>query len=184
MFKFYFILILLFIYNSAHAEYSETDIALLPSYCKARLSDKNAKEYKHWANILGLHNFAFMNHWCYAIIEKNHCSFDPKIRKTCLKSLLKKYDYTFQNSSETFPLLPILHYDKGNILYELEDYVAAEQELLRSMHLKPSASQPYLALHKLYMKQGKKDKALEILKSGIEKNPDSKALKKYLSKTQ
>lgn len=56
----------------------------------------------------------------------------------------------------------------GNYIQQM-DYEKAEAAYLEAIKIDPKQEEPYLQLANLYMKQGKKEKAIEILKKGKEK---------------
>lgn len=179
---FYFILLVLIFNNIALAkEIKESDISYLPPFCQARMgNDPNLK--KKWAKILGASNFTWMNHFCSNLIAKKRCIgiIEKQKRYNCYQRLTD-HSYTLEHTSADFPLRPLIYYEAGDTFLKIEEYGKAENQFLNAIKINPKFTKPYLSLSRLYIKQGNKTKAIEMIERGLKQKPSSKALKKMRS---
>ncbi len=67
---------------------------------------------------------------------------------------------------------PLGYYLSGVLLQNEDNNIAAEKEFLTALEKQPRANEPLSGLVRLYLSEGKENKAIDLLKSIIKKDPD------------
>ncbi len=174
---------LLFV-EKAYADFATTDMERfqLPVYCTAR-SHPGTPDFKHWDKKMGSENFIHIHHYCSGLNGLNKAYFLKEPHKSrMLEGALGGIDYVLSRASKHFYLLPEMHLKKGEIYQLLNTNQKAIEEYNIAIASNPKYSPPYYNLAKIYMEQGNKEKAVDILTKGLEVNPTSKLLSKKLAK--
>lgn len=96
---------------------------------------------------------------------------------------LKKYDQAFEQIKEGFRIAPSAGEDLlglGDIFQERKIYNLSQKCYEMLLSRSPGLDAPYLRLCQLFEKTGRRDKCPALLKAGLQKNPENKALKEKL----
>lgn len=156
-------------------EWTQSELAVLPSYCQEKLGGKksavkfNRKDWGHG------------HHYCYALVFLNRAKIKPR---TNLGLAISNFNYVDRAWSQSFVLRPQMHLYLAEALQMQGDNVGAGQNYLKAIRLKPKHPAGYLALSRHYEKMGAREQAITTLEDGLKRVPESKSkpLKKKLDK--
>lgn len=163
------------------------EMVFMPDYCKAKSAGPNSPEYQAWEAKVGSkykRGWESMHHFCDGLNYMNRylrLFNDPK-RGYYLSRAVAEMNY---NLNESFPddfLLAAEMYLNRGLAYQLmHNDGKAAADFYKAIQIDPNKVQAYLGLSDIYL-MGNKDKALEIVTSGLKHVPTSKALqKRYLT---
>ncbi|MDA9981294.1 tetratricopeptide repeat protein [Gammaproteobacteria bacterium] len=158
------------------------DFLLLPPYCSARYGRTNEADAARWAKIIGREFWRGIHHYCSGLdlINKANRTTNPAEKKILFG---KAYGVINAYTGNVGPRwMPEVSLKKGIALAGYGDVGAAIQEFTKAIRLRPDYTQAYLALSKTYLDLGDKTKAREFLELGLEKKPNSKSIKRALSR--
>ena len=167
------------------------DFRMLPVYCKARMLPEYKGKYNYWANIIG-DGFQHTHHYCAALFTYNKALLmipttkaEQKNRKFLLGVAKKQLEYIYTHvNNKKYRLWPDIHLLAAKIYNEQGNTGAAIEYYYKAINSKRDYSKPYAGLANLYLRMGKKEDAIKILKEGLKYNKKSKLLKKKLKEIQ
>lgn len=166
---------------------SPSEMAMLPDYCKAKAAGPGSPEYEAWADRLGRkyeRTFGGFHHVCSGINQMNRylrLINDPK-RGYYLSRAVPEIDYIAAHMPDDFPLAGEIYFQRGLANQLMHEEVAATGDFFKAIQHDPNHVQAYLRLTDIYINTGNKNKALEIVTSGLKRVPASKAMqRRYLS---
>ena len=161
--------VLLFVSGNAFAvknyhEYSESDMRVLPKFCKTGFKGVPKKE-RIW-----------MNHLCPGLNALNHATLsDGNIKKYALGRAIANFNYTLEHKGS--PIFHSFTYLKRGKAYELSgDIIKALSDYQYALQLKPKNISVHIALIDAYIKLGDLDNARELVSRGLKIKPNSKSL--------
>lgn len=162
---------------------TKREMARLPAYCAARLGPTEDPAYKRWESVIGP-NFIHIHHYCFALHKRftARAKPDPTERNYWLNSTMKEFDYVEQHAQGPLMLYPEMFTERGRIYLELGDVASASRYFARALKTDPAYGRAYAAMADLYLKQGKRDKAKQLLEQGLAADPGSKSLQKRLAR--
>jgi tetratricopeptide (TPR) repeat protein len=162
---------------------SPKDLKRLPPYCSARLHKTNQADYDRWGSIIGP-NFIHIHHYCFGLHKRllAHSKPDKASRDYWLRSAIQEMTYVEEHAAGKLMLFPEIFTQMGKLHAELGQPAQAAGYLAKAIAVDPAYGPAYSALSDLYVKQGKKDKALEIVNEGLKADPDSPGLLKRLKR--
>lgn len=186
--KFIFTLIAIFFYNSALADYPTTDLdfAFLPPYCKAKL--KQTSDYGLWDKKLGP-DFMHTHHFCASLhslrvakfmVPRNHEEHERK--RYLLKDAVGEIDYMENHAKPNYVLFPYIYTTKAEGLLLQGKKKDAIEYFKKSIATNKKFKMAYVLLSDVYLADGEKSLAKELLEEGIKNIPNSKMIKKRLDK--
>jgi len=184
--KLLFILLLLSpLTSQAAIQATDTEIFMLPAYCKARYGKSSPQEIKVWKKRLG-HDFMHIHHFCNGLIllNRTYMISDKKKRLSVSNQAFREIIYTQKHAAPNFILQPAIAYYKGKILENLGKNDNAIKEYLSAIKLNPKYINSYVALASLYSQLGLKSDAINTIKKGLKYKPGSKKLKRKLKKLE
>lgn len=164
---------------------TESDFRALPPFCKARYMPDDAPANRTWKKKLG-GDFIHVHHYCSSLHALNVARLEVNAAKRAelLTASLGGINYMEEAASPTFVLFPHIFVTKADIYSELNRNQEALKYLNKAIQLNPKYIHAYTKLFDLYYKLGQKTQALEVVKKGLAIKPNSKTLKKQLSKLQ
>lgn len=180
---------LLFIVMNASADYPKTsnDFALLPPFCKAKLSpNATPQEINLWSNKLGP-NFMHTHHYCAALhslrVAQTIYSKTEKAEKAgWISSALNEIAYMEQHASPTYILFPHIYTTKAEAYLEIDQHINAFTYFNKAITANRKFTKPYALMSDYYVKNNNKKEARIILEEGLKYSPKSKQLNRRLDK--
>jgi len=163
---------------------TELDFLQLPPFCKARMSGQKNAFGDYWAIKIGP-PFEHIHHLCSGLHGLNLAKkMSPKKiqYRRILRSALGGIDYVIVRTDSNFFLYPYMLLNKAEILILSKKLEDATSLLRKALSIKQNYSLAYAKLSKIYILQGNKKKAKEVLLQGLKHKPDSKLLQIRLSK--
>ena len=153
------------------------ELRMLPVACIAK-ERKDHDESKMWERTLG-EAFTHLHHYCNGLTFLNRIERGIGDRKYLQNAALDEFQY-MQRIPADSPLRPELDYNMGQVLYELNRIPEAIAPLRRVIRLKPDYVRAYLLLSLCYKRMEDTAGAAEVLRTGLAKVPDSRALQSAL----
>ncbi len=170
---------------SLHAAYPKTasEFAKLPKYCGARFN-KPGSNPAYWKQLFGRKNWNHTHHYCNALnrINNDYTLLDPEKKKVNLEKTIRIIKDVLNKTETRFVLRPQMFLKLGESHSKLRQYIQAIQSYKNALKIKQNYSQAYASMSDNYIKMGDRDKAIEILKTGLQFKPNSKRLKRRLEK--
>lgn len=142
------------------------------------------KDKAYMARIDPNENWGSTHHWCdcvrfrYRALRSigNKSAFGHNLNEA-----IDGCNYVIRALPPTSRLLPKVHIDKGRALRLRGDVASAAQEFQRAILLNPSEIDAYVELSALHEEAGQKAVALDTVRAGLQRNPESKLLRgRYL----
>lgn len=167
--------------NPANAALDETpaDYALLPPYCVVKMGRQAPEAAEALRQQMGHDNWIHLHHYCGGLIELNrYYAGTQGRRKANLGNAVNEFKYVLDRWSPDFYLRADAHLNRGRAYKYIRQDGKALADFQRARELNPRLAPASLELADLYVKIGKKNEALDILKSAIELNPDAKSLRR------
>lgn len=170
----------------------ERELAILPEYCLATqqiraISKLPKSAYDNNVKIYG-EIYPHLHHYCWALIGEFKANTrsslkDRGLRNTRLQQALRDIQYVFnKNPPETFKPLAEIYTTRARILVSLNRSGEAVGDLIRAINLQPGYQRAYAQLSDIYVRLGKKDKAIATLEKGVENNESPKILLRELER--
>lgn len=157
-----------------------SEMLLLPPYCKVRATDNHkTAEWRLWEKRLGK-KFIDMHHYCAALNNINRYLYrgnDPN-RDYYLSLVVREIDYVARGMPRNFPLAGDIYLNRGIALELQGKKVEAAADFSRAIQHNPRLTRAYVHLADINSQVGDKAKALEIVKAGLDHQPNSKLLQK------
>ena len=175
----------------AHVEaYDPREVALLPRYCTYTQlfrdhvpGGKDKAAIDSWYARLGP-TFHQLHHFCWGMMQTNRAMLlatDRDTREFYLAAANTNFDYVIERSPPEFILLPEILARKGENLIRLGRGQLALVELQRAAELKPDYWPPYAYMSDYYRESGDRARAREVLEAGLQRIPESQALRTRLA---
>lgn len=156
------------------------ELKMMPPLCTGK-ANNGSPENIYWKNILG-EDFQHVHHYCrgLVLITRSYKKRDKKERMDTLYQAVREFDYMLMQAKPDFSLMPEIHLNRG-IALNLRKDASAITEFNKAIELNPHLTQAYTTLANIYITNGNKKKALEIIISGLKSNPGIKSLqRKYV----
>lgn len=184
------LVILLSFFGVLHAGQNrptDKEIQMLPRYCwvmaeSAHMKAKG-KQY-HFGAAFGIVS-GHIHHYCTAqnYINRAIKETDSGQKHFYLNNALDNIDYVLSRAgTESFPIRPEIHYNRGRILAMRGNISEAISEYHSAIHYNPKYPTPYSAISDLLKEMGQVEAAKEILLAGLEHAPNSKRLQRRLDR--
>lgn len=155
------------------------EIAMLPAYCDAKMGRQAPEAVAMWRERMGHDNWIHMHHYCGGLIELNRYYRGARGRQTAnLGNAVNEFSGMLKAWTPDFYLRPEAHLNRGRAFKFMRHDGQALADFQKAVELDPGLAPASIELADLYKKLGKKDQALAVLKSGIERNPDKKSLRR------
>ena len=161
------------------------EISLLPTYCIDTMGFGYGDAYTNtspragkWVAMMGK-SFWAMHHFCWALIDVRRAasmSSRSPVKAGTLARAVANYQYTINNSTPNFILLPEIYTKMGEAELLLSHIGAASDAFQRARELKPDYWPPYASWAEVLVRSGQKAEAKRHLKLGLEYAPDAKVL--------
>jgi len=121
-----------------------------------------------------------MHHYCRGLIAVNrYYRLENAVdRKSALGEAIWEFDYTLKNTSPGFSIRPDVYFNRGKALLLQGKPGMAVGDFLQALELSPGMPSASIELARLYKKQGKKDQALDVLKTALAQTPSHKGLRR------
>ncbi len=170
-----------------------SEMMLLPQYCQAKYGRdrSNPAAQERWRTVFGIKNWRNMHHYCDALKEMlraNNSIGEPSERLFHLQKAHQGLKHiinveTTKNWAlrpEAYTKLGAVSLDLARITRNLQYDGEAVASFNSALEINPRYVPPYRYLSDFYADQGKKEKALEIVKEGLKYVPKSRSLKRRL----
>ncbi|MHB1054199.1 MAG: tetratricopeptide repeat protein [Thiobacillus sp.] len=160
------------------------EFAMLPAYCKAKLSDDPADD-KLYSGAIGP-DWLHIHHYCFALNFTNrfYKTSNPNEKRHYLRGALDNHDYVLTHAAPDFWMRPEIHTEKARQLRAAKRYGEAMGELTRALGINPDYLNAYVVLSDVHMDLNKKSDAVASVEKGLQHGPDNRALqRRYKSLT-
>ncbi len=166
---------------------NESEIALLPPYCKGT---QQIREVSHdpvpisqYVDVYG-ESFMHLHHYCWALNSENKANamFNKRDHDAKLNGALGDMKYILTNASPDFILLPDIYNSQARMLFELRRDSEAVLSLEKAIELKPGYVPAVARLSDYFVSIGDKEKAIQTLKNGIDNTENANFLISKLAK--
>lgn len=165
---------------------SETEMALIPSYCKdtqgfgyGDATSNPSPRSGHWVSLMGK-TFWHMHHYCAGLIKRNRAmkaGMRTEERKHLLGSAIQEYEYILDNNKDPdFILLPEVYTRLGEANILIANPLAAEKAFEKARQIKADYWPAYSHWAEYLIQKGKKAEAKQLVKNGLEQTPNAKVL--------
>lgn len=165
---------------------TETEMALIPSYCKdtqgfgyGDATSNPSPRAGHWVSLMGK-TFWHMHHYCAGLIKRNRAmkaGIRMEDRRGLLESAISEYQYVLNNNKEAdFILLPEIYTRIGEASLQISNPSAAEKAFARAREIKEDYWPAYSHWAEYLIRTGKRVEAKQLVKSGLEQSPNAKVL--------
>lgn len=165
---------------------SETEMALIPNYCKdtqgfgyGDATSNPSPRSGHWVSLMGK-TFWHMHHYCAGLIKRNRAmkaGMRVEERKHLLSSAIQEYEYILNNNKDPdFILLPEVYTRIGEASILIANPMAAEKAFEKARQIKADYWPAYSHWAEYLIQNGKKAEAKQLVKSGLEQTPNAKVL--------
>lgn len=165
---------------------SETEMALIPSYCKdtqgfgyGDATSNPSPRAGHWVSLMGK-TFWHMHHYCAGLIKRNRAmkaGIRMEERRGLLESAINEYQYILNNNKEAdFILLPEIYTRIGEASLLISNPSAAEKAFAHAREIKEDYWPAYSHWAEYLIRAGKRVEAKQLVKSGLEHSPNAKVL--------
>ena len=131
-------------------------------------------EYRMAKNAIHLH------HWCRAAVSR-HRYFNASTaqkKRGYIADFYDDMDYVIRNMGPSWPYMPLMHVEKGEMYLLDKNYGEAASQALSAIQLNPTFARGHVLLINAYNGMGQKEKALEAATEGLKHNPTSGSLKR------
>ena len=163
------------------------EMALLPEYCPYTTGYyRGGPDRALWLARLGP-TLNHVHHYCWAILKVNRAlssSFAPQLRNNLISSSILEIQYVLNNGEPDFVLLPELLYRAGTFHALIGELPQAIDFFERSRTAKADYWPPYVELAKVNLGLGRRQKAIETLRAGLEVMPSEQALLDALKRVE
>ncbi len=167
--------------TSAQAALDTTpdEITTLPAYCDAKMGKQTPASVDYWRAQIGAENWIHMHHYCGGLIELNRYYRSSTGRKKAnLRNAVNEFSGMLNAWTPGFYLRPEAHLNRGKALKFMGRNGEALSDFLKALELNPKLASASVELADFYVKQGKKEQALAVLKKGLEQAPATKSLRR------
>lgn len=161
------------------ANETPAEIAMLPPYCDARIGSRSPETVAYWQARLGRENWIHMHHYCGGLVSLNRYYRQTGASKAgSLRNALWEFNYVLDHTGPGFPMRSDLYYNRGKVLRLQGKDGMALADLEKALELNPGMPAASIELASLYHQAGKKEVALSVLKSALDKLPEHKGLRR------
>lgn len=161
------------------ARETPAEIAMLPPYCDAKIGSQSPEAVAYWRARLGHENWIHIHHYCGGLASLNrYYRQSGADRAGSLRNALWEFNYVLDHTGPGFSMRSDLYYNRGKVLRLQGKDGVALADLEKALELNPGMPVASIELASLYRKAGKKDVALGVLKSALEKLPEHKGLRR------
>ncbi|EXI73324.1 MAG TPA: tetratricopeptide repeat protein [Candidatus Accumulibacter sp.] len=162
------------------------ELAAAPRYCpytqswgRSGTPDAPSAEAKRWVAIMGP-TFWHLHHYCWGKMNLQRAmrsTTTEQQKKHLLGTVVGDYWYVVKNGSRDFILLPEIYVGIGEIELRRERPQEANKAFAEARALKPDYWPAYSHWAEFLMRSGQKAEAKQLVRTGLEYNPDAKTLR-------
>lgn len=159
---------------------TEVELGKLPAFCKARLyPDPDRADYKMWEQNLGP-DFSHTHHYCSGLnfLNRYYRATSPQDKSFNLTNALNNFNYMVSHAKPTYSLMPDIYLNRGVTYSLMNQGSQAINDLNKALELNPRLDRAYTVLADYYAGIKEKDRALKIVITGLQYNPDVKGLQR------
>lgn len=179
-------MLLLSTQNTLALSATDTELALVPGYCKdtqgfgyGDATTNPSPRSGHWVSLMGK-TFWHMHHYCRGLIKRNRAmkaGMRFEERRDLIKSAIGEYEYVLGNNKDAdFILLPEIYTRVGEANILIANPSEAEQAFAKARQIKPDYWPAYSHWAEYLIQKGKRAEAKQLVKSGLEQTPNAKVL--------
>jgi len=165
---------------------TDAELRTLPPYCKAKLRKVSEAEKQVWKQRLG-GGFGHIHHYCNALNFMRRASKswnDKQNQQFNYNNARSDIEYMLNHTSPNYFMRPEFHVKLGEVLIQQGDGAKGAAEIKKAITQKVDYVPAYVALSNYYKRSGLMDMAREVLQQGLERVPNSKALKRRLKRLE
>lgn len=157
------------------------ELALLPPYCSAQQGMRNytGPGGARWRQQFG-DDLQHIHHYCRGLRDEMFAKMlsgtTPAQRHFLWNRSVGEFDYMIRNSTPAMPLLPEIHFKRGEALLRLGQVAQAEEAFQNSRRLKPDYWPPYAAWIDKLIELKLYARASELLDEGLQQMPGESQL--------
>ncbi|WP_138679023.1 tetratricopeptide repeat protein [Candidatus Accumulibacter phosphatis] len=156
------------------------EMSLIPRYCAYAQGSGNymSSESRRWAALMP-GNFSGIHHYCWAQIfwlRAQRANQSAQARAYLLDLVVENCTYVTKNAKSDFVLLPEIYARIGEAHLRRSRPSEANQAFSQARELKPDYWPAYSHWAEFLINSGKMAEAKQLVKSGLEYNPNSRIL--------
>ncbi len=156
------------------------ELAMLPPYCRNMqgFPGYHGPEGDRWRSMMG-NDYEHIHHYCRGlrdVIFATSALPNATQRRFLWPRAVSEYDYMINNARCTLPLLPEIHFKRGEALVVLGRLAEADAAFARARALKPDYWPAYVAWADQLMSLKLNDRARDLLLEGLRHLPESPEL--------
>jgi len=157
---------------------TDKEMASLPEFCKARFKE-GSPEFKLWASTLG-EDYGHTHHYCAGVnfLNRYYRARSKQDKRFNLNNARTNLQYMVTHAAPTYSLMPDVHLNLGEVYSLMNQLGQAITHFNKAIELDPRQPRAYNALSDYYVKTKQSAKALEIVTTGLQYNPDTKSLQR------
>lgn len=157
---------------------SDTELAMLPPFCPAKLKRAGDPQDPAWVSRFGAANWLHLHHYCFAVnfVNRARRARDAGDRKFKLQSAEGEYMYVVTHSEPGFWMRPQIYVELGKVHLESKNAGAAARWFSDAINFNPRYEAAYLAMIELQRQGGERKAALETASAGLGHLPASQRL--------
>lgn len=155
------------------------EMAMLPPYCDAKMGSRNPESASYWRNQMGHDNWLHIHHYCGGLLELNrYYRSSTGLKTPNLRNAVNQFNGMLNAFTPDFYLRPEVHLNRGRVLKFMGKEGEAIHDFQKALELDARLAPARIELANLYVKSGKKEQALDVLKKGLELSPSTKNLRR------
>ncbi len=159
-----------------------TEMKSMPDYCQANSEGQHSIKFKNWAERLGPQFYDF-HHYCAGLNQMYRYQrlLTDSNRNYYLSRAVPEMNYAMDKLPPNFPLAGEMYLNRGLAKQLMRQNAAALTDFQKAINNNPKLTQAYISIAEFHEKANQKQKALDLISTGLREVPDSKALKrKYI----
>lgn len=158
--------------------WSDTDFALYPPYCRAKLGEAKDLEVI-WKQKLGPANFLHIHHFCFGLkaLNMGYASYkDVPKRRSLAKDAVGNFNYILNHTQKDFFMRADALVGVGRAYMLVQQYDEAQDMFEDAIKFNPATVDAWIALSDLQYQTGKKEEALATLEKALESAGEHKKI--------
>jgi len=151
---------------------TDTELAVLPAYCKDRMKSDYKKGKAKWTT-LG-EGFLHIHHYCMALNFLNRAKAqyrDKAGRNFNLQNAQNNIQYMFDQTNDKYVLAPDFYITKGEISFMQGEKGEAQTSFEKATRIKPDYPKGWLALSDYFRHTKRDEQARRVLEEGLKAVP-------------
>lgn len=159
--------------------WKDSDFALYPQYCRARLDNKSKLMIPVWEKKIGAASFLHVHHYCFGMkaVALAYANYTDKNRRRFFaNATVSETAYFLEHAPEESPLRAeaLITQGRGFMLADQPD--DARERFEAALEIDPNMVDAWAFLSDVHVAQGRKQDAIKVLQDAREKLGDQKKI--------